>query len=57
MPVSPVPGVTLNDPSHFGRDRAAGDPLRQILALDQFHDERTHAATFFEAVDVRCWDD
>ena len=35
------------------RDRAARDPLRQILALDQFHDERAHAAGFLEAVDVR----
>ena len=25
----------------------------EILALDQFHDERAHAAGFFEAVDVR----
>ena len=36
----------------------ARDPLRQILALDEFHDEGAHAAGFFEAVDVRrCWDD
>ena len=35
------------------RDRAARDPLRQVLALDQFHHERAHAAGFFEAVDLR----
>ena len=29
------------------------DPLRQIVTLDEFHDERTHPAGFFEAVDVR----
>ena len=29
------------------------DALRQVVALDQFHHNRTHAATFFEAVDVR----
>ena len=35
------------------RNRAACDPLREILTFDQFHDERTNAAAFFEAVDVR----
>ena len=35
------------------RNRAARDPLRQIVTLDEFHDERTHPAGFFEAVDVR----
>jgi hypothetical protein len=28
------------------------DPVRQILALDEFHDERTDAVGFFETVDV-----
>ena len=32
---------------------AARDALRQVLALDEFHHERAHAAGFFEAVDVR----
>src|SRR4029453_12928719 len=32
---------------------STSDPLRQILALDQFHDERAHASAFFEAVDRR----
>ena len=36
------------------RNRAARDPLRQILALDQFHDERAaRLPAFFESVDVR----
>ncbi len=35
------------------RDRATRDALRQIVALDQFHHERTHTARLFEAVDVR----
>ena len=35
------------------RDRAARDALRQVVALDQFHHDRTHTAAFFEAVDVR----
>ena len=35
------------------RNRAARDALRQILALDEFHDEGADAAGFFEAVDVR----
>ena len=34
-------------------DWPARDALRQILALDQFHDERTDTARFFEAMDVR----
>jgi hypothetical protein len=46
-----------NLPRHGQRlvhwDRAAGDPLRQILALDQFHHERTDATGLFQAVDVR----
>ena len=33
------------------RDRAARDALRQIVALDEFHHERVHAAGFFQAVD------
>ena len=35
------------------RDRAARDALREILAFDQFHDERRDSARFFEPVDVR----
>ena len=35
------------------RNRAARDPLRQIVTLDEFHDEGAHPAGFFEAVDVR----
>ena len=35
------------------RDRAARDPLRQILAFDQLHDERAHPADFFKTMDVR----
>jgi hypothetical protein len=35
------------------RDRAERDALRQVLALDEFHHDRTHTAAFFEAVDVR----
>ena len=37
---------------------AARDALRQIVALDQFHHQRAHAAGFFEPVDRRrCSDD
>ena len=48
----------LGDLSHDGqrfleRDRAAGDPLRKIVALDEFHDERADPSAFFEAMDVR----
>ena len=32
---------------------APRDPLREIVALDEFHHERTYAARLFEAVDVR----
>jgi hypothetical protein len=32
------------------RDGAAREPLRQVLALDQFHDERDRAVALFEAV-------
>ena len=47
-------GDLLRDRQRFvERDRAARDSLREILALDQFHDERAHTAGFFEAVDVR----
>ena len=35
------------------RDRSARDALREILALDQFHDEGAHPGGFFKAVDVR----
>ena len=34
------------------RQRPAGDALRQILALDQFHHQRADAAGLLEAVDV-----
>ena len=47
-------GNLLRDGQGFTeRDRARRDALRQVVALDQFHHDRTHAATFFEAVDVR----
>ena len=35
------------------RNRAARDALRQVVALDEFHHERAHAATLFKTVDVR----
>ena len=35
------------------RDRARAMRCDKVLALDEFHHDRTHAATFFEAVDVR----
>jgi hypothetical protein len=35
------------------RNRAARDPLRQILALDELHDQRLDAVGFFGAVDGR----
>ena len=35
------------------RDRAERDALRQVLTLDELHHDRTHTATFLEAVDVR----
>ena len=34
-------------------NRAPGDPLRQVVALDQLHHQRTHAARLFEPVDGR----
>ena len=34
-------------------DRSAGGSLRQVLALDELHDEGAHAARFLEAVNVR----
>ena len=33
------------------RDRAARDPLGQVLALDEFHDQRRDTVGFFGAVD------
>ena len=33
------------------RNRAARDPLRQVLALDELHDQRLDAVGFFGAVD------
>ena len=33
------------------RDRAARDPLREVLALDELHDQRRDAVGFFDAVD------
>jgi len=33
------------------RNRAARDALREIVALDEFHDERGGARTFFKPVD------
>ena len=35
------------------RNRAARDPLRQVLALDELHDERGDALGFFESIDRR----
>jgi len=29
------------------------DPLRQVVAVDEFHDEGAHTAGFFKAVDLR----
>ena len=34
------------------RDRSTGDPLREILALDELHHERGDATAFFEAVNA-----
>ena len=34
-------------------DRPARNALRQILALDQLHDQGTHAAGLLKPVDVR----
>ena len=34
-------------------DGASRDALRQILALDELHDQRTDTVGFFETVDVR----
>jgi hypothetical protein len=34
-------------------NRTARDPLREIVPLDQLHDQCTDAVGFFEAVDVR----
>ena len=46
-------GDLLRDRQRFvERDRAARQPLRQIVAFDQFHDERMHAAGFFKSVNV-----
>ena len=33
------------------RNRAARDALREVVALDEFHDERGGARTFFKPVD------
>jgi hypothetical protein len=35
------------------RQGSACDPLRQVLTLDEFHDQRAHPAGFFQTVDVR----
>ena len=35
-----------------GLNRALGDTVRQRLALDQLHDQRTDAVRVFEAVDL-----
>ncbi len=35
------------------RDRATGDPLREILTLNEFHDERVGGARFFKPVNRR----
>ena len=42
----------LRDRQRFvERNRAARDPLRQIVALDEFHHEGVHARRLLEAVD------
>ena len=44
----------LRDRQRFvNRNRPVCNALRQIVALDQFHDEGTHAAGFFQPVDLR----
>jgi hypothetical protein len=35
------------------RNRTPRDPLRQVLAFDEFQHERAHAAGIFQAVDMR----
>ena len=35
------------------RDRPARNALRQVLALDEFHHQRTDTVGFFETVDLR----
>ncbi|MEQ1910004.1 MAG: hypothetical protein ABMA15_14340 [Vicinamibacterales bacterium] len=37
----------------IARDRALRDPLRQVVALDQFHDECGHVSALLESVDLR----
>ena len=45
-------GDLLRDGQSLGdRDRAARNALREVLALDELHDEGTHAAGFLDAVD------
>ena len=40
------------------RQRSATQPLREILARHELHDEEARAAVFVKAVDpTRCWDD
>ena len=34
------------------RDRATGDPLREILAVDEFHHERGDATALFELCQI-----
>ena len=47
-------GDLLRDRQRLGkRDRSARDALREVLALDQLHHERTEAVGFFETVDLR----
>ena len=47
-------GDLLRDWQRFvERDRAARDPLRQILALDQFHHEGVQAGRFLDRIDRR----
>jgi hypothetical protein len=35
------------------RNGAARNALREVLALDEFHHQRTNTVRFFQAVDVR----
>ena len=34
------------------RNRAARNPMREVLALDELHHQRTHTSALFQAVDM-----
>jgi hypothetical protein len=45
-------GDLLRDGQRFAEgDRSTRDALRQIVTLDEFHDQRTDTVGFFDAVD------